>query len=390
MKGTTPLLFTCPDGRKGLHIVHIRLLLGQTEARGAHGTFRSGRLLLFRDFSLPGLARQTIQNFLLYVSYDLRQDFPFVEASHDILKLRMMHGASYLYLPEKAWSYTSKAHLQLAYPRVRDLILQNGLATEEDLDSVEMYITSRMDNDDAVHVDAVRLTQQEACNHLGPQEPDRLFISYIEPKLFWLPDPRHAYGQLAYVRSEGVSEDEVRHQEHVLKFKPILQSLGVDKTLMNCYTPLNCYSHKHYEPAFINFARNRTDCPFTWAFTHNLKVLRPKDGSVGALYSRTPGSWYATINDRGYKYLDMDVDALKGCGINPGELASTNLLLGMLYKEAPSAASLSATAAKGFGGIGGIFTREKMMENIDAEEEAKKKARKKGNDEDEGEEEGDW
>jgi hypothetical protein len=86
----------------------------------------------------------------------------------------------------------------------------------------------------------------------------------------------------------------------------------------------------------------------------------------------------------------MDVDALKGCGINPGELASTNLLLGMLYKEAPSAASLSATAAKGFGGIGGIFTREKMMENIDAEEEAKKKARKKGNDEDEAEEQGDW
>lgn len=361
LKGSAPILFTCPDGRKGLHIVHIRLLLGQTEARGARGTFRSGRLLLFRDFSLPGLARQTIQNFLLYISYDLRQDFPFLEASHDILKLRMTHGASYLYMAEKAWSYTLKAHFQLAYPRIRDLILENGLASSDDLNSVEMYITSRMDNDDAVHIDAVRLTQEEACGHLGSKEPDRLFISYVEPKLFWLPDSRHAYGQLAYVRSEGVTEVEVRHQEHVLKFKPILQSLGVDKTLMNCYIPLNCYTHKHYEPAFINYARNNTDCPWTWALDHNLKVVRPKDGSVGALYSRTPGSWYNTINDRGYKYLEMDVEALKGCGLNLGELASTNLLLGMLYKEAPEAAALSVTAAKGFGGIGGMYTKEKAM-----------------------------
>jgi hypothetical protein len=270
-------------------------------------------------------------------------------------------------MPEKAWSYTLKAHFQLAYPRVRDLILENNLATEKDLDEVQMYITSRMDNDDAVHVDAVRLTQNEACGHLGPKQPDRLFISYVEPKLFWLPDSRHAYGQLAYVRSEGVSEAEVRHQEHVLKFKPILQSLGVDKSLMDCYIPLNCYTHKHYEPAFINYARNTTDCPWTWELTHNLKTLRPKDGSVGALYSRTPGSWYNTINDRGYKYLDMDVDALKGCGIKPGELASTNLLLGMLYKEAPTAAALSVTAAKGFGGIGGMYTKEKMRKKEAAE-----------------------
>jgi hypothetical protein len=362
LKGSAPLLFTCPDGRKGLHIVHIRLLLGQTEARGALGTFRSARLLLFRDFSLPGLARQTIQNFLLYVSYDLRQDFPFLEASYDILKLRMSHGASYLYMPEKAWSYTRKAHFQLAYPRVRDLILENGLASAEELDSVEMYVTSRVDNDDAVHTDTVGLTQQEACSHLGSKESDRLFISYVEPKLFWLPDARHALGQLAYVLSDGVSPEEVRHQEHILKFKPILQSLGVDKTLMNCYIPLNCYTHQHFEPAFINYARNTTDCPWTWELAHNLKILRPKDGAVGALYSRTPGSWYNTINDRGYQYLDMDVEALTGCGIKLGELASTNLLLGMLYKEAPKAAALSATAAKGFGGIGSMYTKQKAME----------------------------
>ena len=281
----------------------------------------------------------------------------------------MTHGAGFLYMPEKAWAYTVKAHTQLAYPRIASLMVDHGLASQEEMDSVQLYVTSRMDNDDAVHTDAVRLTQAEACSHLGPDLRDRLFVSYVEPKLFWLPDATHPYGQLATVKTEGVPEAEVNHQRHVLKFKPILQSLGVDATLMRCSIPLNCYTHKHYEPAFINYARNNTDCPWTWELAHSIKVIRPSNRAVGALYSRTPGSWYNDINDRGFKYLDMDIEAIRGCGIVPGELASTNLLLGMLYKEAPTAAKLSATAAKGFGGIGALFTRERAMQREAQEKE---------------------
>jgi hypothetical protein len=369
-KGTSPLLFTCPDGRKGLHVVHTRLMLNMITARGAKGTFRAGRMLLFRDFSLASLARQTVQNFVYYVSYDHAQDFNFLESCLDILKYRMIHGASFLYLPEKGFSYTLKAHLMLDFTRVQRLLIEHGLATEDELSKVQLYITSRLDSDDAGNIDSVRLTQKQACATVGPKHKDRILLTYIEPKLFWLPDSRQPFGQLASIPKEGVSPEEMWKNIRAMRYRPVMQSLTIDKTLLKCTIPINCYSHQHFQPSYIVFARNDSDCPFEFDWHHNYYLIKPENNAVGGLYSRTPGSWYAEVNNRGYHFLDFDRKALSDCGIDPGELASTNIMLGMLYQEARDAASMSADAARGFGGIGAFATWKKKKELLKENDEA--------------------
>lgn len=351
-RGSAPLLFTCPDGRRGLHVIHTRLMLNLRERRGATGTFRAGRMLLFRDFSLPSVARQTAQSFVLYVAYDYAQDVPFLEACHDILKLRVTRGASFLYLPERAFSYTIKAHTMLALPRVRELLERHGLAAPGELDDLDLYITSRIDTDDAANLDAVRLTQEAACAQVGPAIQDRMLLTYMEPKLYWIPDLQAPYGTLATIPSDTLSPEMVRKQRRAMRFRPIMQSMAVHASLTACTFPLNAYSHYHYQPSFIVFARNDTECPFVFDWHRNLQILRPGDGSVGGLYSRTPGSWYAELNDHGYKYLRFDPAALAACGVRGSEVAATNVALSALYKEAREAASLSSAAAAGFGGIG--------------------------------------
>lgn len=361
-KGTGPLLFTCPDGRKGLHVVHTRLMLNMVEARGAGGTFRASRMLLFRDFSLPSLARQTAQNFLYYVSYDHAQDFPFLESCYDILTDQLVNGASLLYLPERGFQFTVKAHQMLAFPRLANLTIEMGLSTKEEMDSVQLYITSRLDNDDAGNIEALKMTQDEACSTLNSEDlNDRVLLTYMEPKYFWLPDPRSPYGRMATIPTD-VSESILKRLDRAMKYRPLMQSLSVDVTLMNCYNAINCYSHYHYQPQYIIYARNTTDCPFLFNFTHNVRLLRPKDGAVGGLYSRTSGSWYAERNNRGYKFLDFNEQALDDCGITRGDLASTNLMLSMLSAEAADAMKLSLTAVGGFGGIGVMNTWRRIKD----------------------------
>jgi hypothetical protein len=369
-KGKSPLLFTCPDGRKGLHVVHTRLMLNMITARGAKGTFRAGRMLLFRDFSLASLARQSVQNFVYYVSYDFSQDFPFLESCLDILKYRMIHGASFLYLPEKGFSYTLKAHLMLDFTRVQGLLLEHDLATEEELSEVQLYITTRLDSDDAGNIDSVRLTQKQACSSVGPKHKDRILLTYIEPKLFWLPDAKQPFGQLATIPKEGVSEAENWRNIRAMRYRPVMQSLTIDKTLLKCTTPINCYSHQHFQPSYIIFARNDSDCPFEFEWQRNYYLIKPENDAIGGLYSRSPSSWYAAVNNRGYHFLNFSNKALSDCGVVPSELASTNLMLAMLYKDAPDAAAMSADAARGFGGIGAFATWKKKKEVLKAKDPA--------------------
>lgn len=268
-----------------------------------------------------------------------------------------------MYLPERAFAFTITAHEMIAFPRMRDLLLEHGVGSVEELDQVQLYITSRIDNDDAAHVDAVKATQQEACGAVNSELENRLIITYLDHKLFWLPDAQKPLGQLATVPTEGHDEEFVKKEKRAMRFRPVLQSLAVDKTLMFCHNPINCYSHYHYQPAYIIYSRNETDCNFIYEWNNTVRVLNPGGkGSVGGLYSRTPGSWYAELNNRGYKYLNMNLDVFTGCGIDPGELSATNLLLGVLYHEAKEAASLKFSG--GFGGIGVLSTWRKTQERM--------------------------
>ena len=361
MKGSGPLLFTCPDGRKGLHVVHTRLMLNMVEARGARGTFRASRMLLFKDLSLPSLARQTAQNFLYYVSYDHAQDFPFLESCYDILTDQLVNGASLLYLPERGFQFTVKAHQMLAFPRLVNLTIEFGLATREEMESVQLYISSRLDNDDAGNLESLKMTQDEACSTLNSDLNNRVLLTYMEPKYFWLPDPGSPYGRMATVPTD-VPEAMLKRLKRAMLYRPLMQSLSIEASLLHCYNAINCYSHYHYQPQYILYTRNTTDCPFLFNFSHNVRILRPPNGAVGGLYSRTSGSWYAERNNRGYKFLDFNEKALDDCGITRGDLASTNLMLSMLSAEAEDAMKLSLTAVGGFGGIGVMNTWRRIKD----------------------------
>ena len=374
LKGTASPIFTCPDGRKGLHIIHTRLMLNLVEARGASGTFRAGRMLLFRDFSLPSIAKQTNQNFIYYASYDIAQDFPFLESCRDIMKAQFTNGASYLYLPEKAWSYTKKAHEMITFPRVVSLLLEHGISTAEELSSLDLYITSRIDIDDATNVNAVQMTQEEACEFVSGEESNRIMVSYMDPKLFWFPDGRQPFGQLATVM-HNQSEGNLHREEVAMERRPVMQSLAVDKSLFECHHPINCYTHYHFIPSNLIYARNETDCPFAFSIEHNYKLLTPPDKGVGGLYSRSPGSWYASINNRGYDFLPFDRQAFKDCGVDLGDICTTNLFLAMVFEEAPGAASLSSRASRGFGGIGYMATWPAVREQLYKGNAAYKEAR---------------
>jgi hypothetical protein len=59
--------FNCPDGRRGLHVVHTRFLCGQANSTA---TFINARLLLMNTFFARSLAAQTAHSFVVLASYD--------------------------------------------------------------------------------------------------------------------------------------------------------------------------------------------------------------------------------------------------------------------------------------------------------------------------------
>jgi hypothetical protein len=394
--------FTCPDGRIGLHVIHMPLLLGQTMEKGAAGVFMAGRMIMFRDFSLPSLARQTNQNFVAYVSYDPDQDSAFTKAAHEALKTQLHSNnnikdkdssgnspapaaaaaAAFVYIPDNPRYFINKPDKMLAFPRVANVLSENQIVSRKDVKSVSLYITSKMDSDDAVHSDAVRLIQQEACARVGPEESERVLTVRIGNKLAWFPHANTTYGVLAKP-SEDIEPDQREIINRQMRSKPHLTSVAVDVSLMLCQSPLNCYTTTgEDDPAsiFTELSTTTEDCPYEFHAEKNLFELVIEGAVAGALYSRPPkfGGDQRSIPlgtelsiellhlDDGYSPIPFNLDAITGCGIVPGELSATNLLLASVYAEAPYVSGLSSSDAQGWGAVGGMVAApEPPSEHLD-------------------------
>jgi len=326
--------FRCPDGRRGLHVVHVRLLLGLTLAKGVNGTYLSTRELFFRDFTLPSLTRQTSQGFVLYVSTDINQDEAHMQSVKDMLADRVIHGAKWIYLAEQGW--LSKTDTMLSHSRMVDVLSANGIASPGDLKNVDIYLTTRIDADDAGHVTILEQSQAEACSFISSAERNKILIMYPNPKLFWLPSSHSPYGILADINGNA-TEKEKELMQFGLSVKPLLQSMAVDKSLLQCGIQINCYSHRHYRPWEIEF-QNNLSCPFTYSNEYNWINVAPADGSTAALYARSVGtSYFHHDSDSGYTILPFDIEVPKSMGIKPSELSTLNLLMSHLAEDAPQA-----------------------------------------------------
>ena len=366
--------FTCPDGRIGLHIIHIPLLLDQTLKKGAKGVFIAGRMLMFRDFTLASLSRQTAQGFIVYVSYDPSQEDVFITAAEDALKAKLHNGAGYLYIADNPRYFKNKPDKMLAYPRVTNFLIERGVVSRKDAHAVTLYVTSKMDSDDAVHVDTVKIIQQEACRQVGPEESDRLLATHVAPKLAWFPHANTTYGVLA-VPDENADLEVRENVQLAMAVKPHMQSLAIDASLLLCQAPLNCYSGGEGNPSTMLGLTAADDCPFDFNADRNVMELKFDGSMAAALYSRPPliGDAAAvppginftidTLDLEGYTPHSLEFAVMKDCGMAPGEISAINLLLASIYAEAPYAAGVSAVDAQGWGAVGGLMGASSLDES---------------------------
>jgi hypothetical protein len=381
--------FTCPDGRIGLHVIHMPLLLGQTIEKGASGVFMAGRMIMFRDFALPSLARQSNQNFVAYVSYDPDQDSAFTKAAREALKTQFQGNtnsdSAFVYVADNPRYFVNKPDKMLAFPRVANLLAENQVVSRKDVKSVTLYVTSKMDSDDAVHKDAVKHIQQEACARVGPEESERVLTVRIGPKLAWFPHANTTYGVLAKL-SDEIEPDQREVLKRQMISKPHLTSVAVDVSLMLCQSPLNCYTTTGQgDPASI-FTELSTaeDCPYEFHSDKNVLDVEIEGAIAGALYSRPPkiggdaesvplGAEFSLdlLHLDGYSPIPFDLDAITECGIVPGELSATNLLLASVYAEAPYVSGLSSSDAQGWGAVGGMVAAPDPPLNNDEDDGSK-------------------
>lgn len=196
-KNAPEILFKCPDGRMGLHIVHTRFLVSQAKA---NLLFQASRLQLLNTFLIPCLRAQTNKQFVIYVSYDSELSPPLLTAMHAALNAT---GIYVLASPER---HTA---MGMNYSQ----IISKLRGVDPRIENVELYITSRLDVDDAAHVRSVEAVQNFACsggasisggggsignknNKMG--EPPPLRVAYIQGGQLWFPSKNSSrpYGEI--------------------------------------------------------------------------------------------------------------------------------------------------------------------------------------------------
>jgi hypothetical protein len=321
------LLFNCPDGRLGLHVVHTRFLITQA---AANRVFVASRLQLMRTFFVPSLNAQTSQAFVVAAGYDPGLNNSVLAALDDTLGL--MRVAS-LAAPETK-VYPAVTHHSLAAklerldPRVHD---------------VDLFITSRMDLDDAVHVGAVEGVQQYACSVGGrgngstntdPVAAVRLV--YMHKGALWHPSLDHPYGVTCEWTNGFVS--------HLA----ILQSMVLSGKAFLRACPLNVYSYPHYKPAALEKALRTTAgcrCSFKWE-SDVAQWEPPAQEDLAWLYVKTAASWTFGKKDQRPSTHEaaLGIDALaRSFALDKAALASANLLF--LGLEAEGSAAMQGSTA---------------------------------------------
>jgi len=317
------IIFTCPDGRFGLHIVHTRFLIGQSSATSL---FIASRLALLRTFLVPSLNAQTSQNFAFYASYDPKLGNAALQAFTDTIN--GLHAAYVVALkqglPEDgnwgALNFSSIAtKLQHIDPRVKD---------------IDLFITSRIDADDAAHYDAISSIQEYACsggaNADAASGQEKVRVAYLQKGELWFPSGKDEYGT-AGVWKTGKGIDDL------YRVLAIMQSmiLSGKKFINACSGKLNVYGMRHYQPEDLETIKI-DKCTFRFSGRKNVLYWNPPEGHIGNLYVRTASSWTRDKKDLKYGKRPASIKNLEtSFGITPAALAATNLLFAGFQKEAP-------------------------------------------------------
>lgn len=311
-----PPLFTCPDGRTGLHVIHTRFLLGQQKA---NTTFIASRLMLLSTFFTPSLNAQTTPTFLVVASYDSRLPSSAVEGLRSELnKLKvpvLLHGETFQTLGR------SNNEVILSHANLVPHLLSAGLLPP-DHPPLDVYITSRMDADDAVHVDSIASVQKIAC--ASPVHKNfALQVAYMRAGLLWEPSshPQSPHGSVARPDPEP-------------KYLAILQSMLVSGAAM-ARCPLDVYSHQHMQP-YLLVNMTSPDCPFVFRCARNIHIIEPPREEWGSLYVRTTTSSTATKNKTGEEaWKPASVELLKtSFGLEASSVLLTNMMFSGLEEEA--------------------------------------------------------
>ena len=317
------IIFTCPDGRSGLHIVHTRFLIGQASATPL---FVASRLALLRTFLVPSLNAQTSQNFVFYASYDPKLGDAASQAFTDTLE--GLHAAHVIALKQGvpddgswgALNFSSVAtKLRAIDPRVQD---------------VDLFITSRIDADDAAHFDAISSIQQYACsggvNADTATGRDAVRIAYLQKGQLWFPSGKDEYGTAGIWKTDKDVDD-------LYRVLAIMQSMVLSgrKFVGRCSGKLNVYGMRHYQPEDLEKVKIE-GCKFRFSARKNVLYWNPPEGDLGNLYVRTLSSWTRDKGDLRYHQRATHIEDLeRSFGVSPAALAATNLLFAGFQKEAP-------------------------------------------------------
>jgi hypothetical protein len=295
--------------------------------------FIASRLALLRTFLVPSLNAQTSQNFAFYASYDPNLSNAASQAFTDTL-----HGLNAAHVvalkqgvPEDgnwgALNFSSIAtKLHSIDPRVKD---------------IDLFITSRIDADDAAHYDAISSIQQYACsggaNADAAHGRERVRLAYLQKGELWFPSVKHEYGT-AGIWKTGKGIDDL------YRVLAIMQSMVLSgkKFVHTCCGKLNVYGMRHYQPEDLETIK-LDGCTFRFSARNNVLYWNPPEGHIGNLYVRTLSSWTHDKEDLQYGKHPASMENLeKSFGIRSAALAATNLLFAGFEKE-----SLELLAANG-------------------------------------------
>ncbi|KAH7619341.1 hypothetical protein Ndes2526B_g06310 [Nannochloris sp. 'desiccata'] len=326
------VIFTCPDGRTGLHVVHTRYLISQANAGLL---FTASRLYLSETFMVPSLSRQTSRDYVLYASYDPKLSKAALQAFKDTLDIVPVHA---MLSPE-----TSTNEMAFGFHELAEKLADIDSRVHE----VDLFVTSRLDVDDAAHVGAIEAIQKFACsssssstatnsakdNNLSDAENSKRLknispvrVMYILNGTLWFPT-RDPLGALRVPRPDF----------KIYKNLAVMQSMILSGSDFISKCELDVYSYPHYKPQALE-ELNFPDCP-TFNFDANRDVERwaPPPGHFGWLYSKTTSSWTSGKLDHKKSSLvtKMDAEALeKSFAVSRGQLAVANLMFAGFAREA--------------------------------------------------------
>lgn len=311
------VLFQCPDGRLGLHLVHTRFLIGQARASPV---FTASRLAFLRSFLIPNLNAQTSQNFILYVAYDPAISPAILEA----LRATVEHANQKTILSPEANTTNPSFNMPI--------IMKHISQWDTRVLDVSITITSRIDLDDLAHTKVVAVVQSTACSAPFPGIKRGLSVKllYIDRGMLWYPSTEHPYGQTCEWKNAFKSHLAIM-QSMILVASPGKKGR---KLLQTC--SINVYSYPHYKPQEIEQLKTQGCGKVEFNATRDVIRWRPPGGKIGCLYSKTASSWsYGKLQHKGIVCQGADPERLERLFAGSRQrLAAVNALFIGLEKEA--------------------------------------------------------